>query len=141
MKWAYSISNKITASILLFVVLGVVVLNNILERKNAREIQQVVTTIYNDRLVVEGYIYRYSERLHEFAEFAVAQRYTNQHSISGLTGALAEIHELHEKYIKTRLTDHESKTFHEFIQICNQMEENLVDSDFEEVHTQARAGL
>lgn len=141
MKWAYSISNKITASILLFVVLGVVVVNNIIERKNAREIQQVVTTIYNDRLVVEGYIYSYAERLHEFSEFAVAQRYTNRHSISGLTGAIAEVHELHEKYLKTKLTDQETKTFHEFMQICDQIEANLMKEDFEEVQTLSKTGL
>ena len=58
MMWALAIKRKITAALLLLSVVGLVLLTNWSEQRNARRIAAAVTTIYEDRLVVEGYIFR-----------------------------------------------------------------------------------
>ncbi len=57
MKWAYSIRNKGKLSLLLMVIVGVVLLNHFKERSNANKMSKAMTAMYQDRLMVEGYIY------------------------------------------------------------------------------------
>lgn len=141
MKWAYAIRNKIAASLLLFVVLGVVILNNTVERRNSKEIQQSITTIYDDRLVVEEYIYQYAERLHEIAEFTLTHQKDERASISVLTGALAEINSLHVMYEKTRLTKKERAVYSDFRNTLKEMEDNLAGGNFPSARDKTRKGL
>ncbi len=57
MKWAYAIKNKTKAAILLAVVLGLTMLTNLLERSRFRELERSFSSIYEDRLMAESYLF------------------------------------------------------------------------------------
>lgn len=57
MKWTYSIKNKMTAATLLFAVITIVFINNLVERWNSEKINATITTIFDDRFMVESYIF------------------------------------------------------------------------------------
>ncbi|MCO6478821.1 MAG: hypothetical protein J5I94_19460 [Phaeodactylibacter sp.] len=63
MKWAYTIRNKTKAAILLAVVLGLTMLTNLLERKRFRELEQSFSSIFEDRLMAESYLFHLYENL------------------------------------------------------------------------------
>ncbi|MCB0634871.1 MAG: hypothetical protein KDD15_34300, partial [Lewinella sp.] len=57
MKWTYSIKNKTTAAILLAAILGLTMLTNLLQRKRFQELEHSFTSIYEDRLLAESYLF------------------------------------------------------------------------------------
>jgi len=61
--WAFAIKQKMTAAILLFTVIGLVMLTNIREQRIATQISTAVTSIYEDRLVVAQYILQLSKQM------------------------------------------------------------------------------
>ncbi|NHE57860.1 MCP four helix bundle domain-containing protein [Cyclobacterium plantarum] len=67
-KWAYSIRNKGKLSLLLMVIVGVVLLNHFKERSNAEKMSKAMTAMYQDRLMVEGYIYDISRAFSEISK-------------------------------------------------------------------------
>lgn len=68
MKWTYSIKNKITAAGLLFLVLGLVIFSNFNERNKSAEINSTISSMYKDRLIVESYIFMYSQKFQQIIE-------------------------------------------------------------------------
>ncbi len=98
MKWVYSIRNKRKLSLLLLAVVGVVLLNHFQERSNADKMRTAMAAIYQDRLLVEGYIYDISLNLSEMRVALQEEKAERQHSalaknlerINGLTGLFQE---------------------------------------------------
>lgn len=124
MKWAYSIRNKFAAAVILFVALGIIFMNNLYERNNSAKINASIATIYEDRLMVESYIYQYSDQLHRIIE--MIDESENQNSISHkLNPAFAEIRSLNAAYEKTKLTPAEKISFDEFSLLCDQMQDEV----------------
>lgn len=68
MNWAHTIKHKITAAIALFTVCAVVVGSNLLERNQICELKKSFSSIYQDRLVVESYIFDLYVQLHRKRE-------------------------------------------------------------------------
>lgn len=136
MKWTYSIKNKLTASVLLAVVLGLVLLNNIDERQNSDRLRNAITTIYEDRLVVEGYIFDLSEEVHEIQtaidDNADAQR---------INQSIAEIRSINRAYAKTTLTPKEESEFSLFTTAIDNLETSLAKSDYKESIRLSRESL
>lgn len=104
-----------TAAILLFTVIGLVMLTNMREQRIATRISTAVTSIYEDRLVVAQYILRLSKQMDgvitilEKEEAEVTAR-INSH--------LAEVATLNALYEKTILTEMERANFETFKQLC-----------------------
>lgn len=65
MKWTYFLRQKLKIGLALAIVLGLVVLTNIVDRNYFSSLQESFTSVYKDRLIVEGYILQLSNALHE----------------------------------------------------------------------------
>ncbi len=63
MKWTYSIKGKLTAAMLLAVILGLTMLTNLMERNRFKQLSASFSSIYEDRLLVESYIFQLYEDL------------------------------------------------------------------------------
>jgi len=113
--WTFAIKQKMTAAILLFSVIGLVMLTNMREQRIATRISVAVTSIYEDRLVVAQYILRLSKQMEsiitvlEKEEDGITTR-INEH--------LANVAALNALYEETTLTDTEKTNFEIFKQLC-----------------------
>lgn len=63
MKWIYSIKYKLQAALVLTVIVFVVFAKNIIDRWNITELGRDFISFYDDRLVVESYIFEITEHL------------------------------------------------------------------------------
>ena len=113
MKWTYSIKNKTTAAILLAVILGLTMLTNLLERKRFKELEASFTSIYEDRLLVESYLFHLYDNLKRKQDlFELAAQQGVSHTInSELNVYRQERIELIDKYAQTYLTVEEDDKF------------------------------
>ncbi|WP_162342915.1 MCP four helix bundle domain-containing protein [Cyclobacterium salsum] len=107
MKWVYSIRNKRKLSLLLLAVVGVVLLNHFQERSNAGKMRTAMAAIYQDRLLVEGYIYDISLNLSEMRVALQEEKAERQHS--ALAKNLDRINRLTELFQETELTTAEEQ--------------------------------
>ena len=123
MKWAYSIQHKTTASILLAIVLALVMLNNMVERNQIKRLDKSVSSMYEDRLLAESYLFQLYERLHQKNDFFEASVYRGQ-SLGkefDFEQLNQEIKEIVEKYEKTWLTPKETTIFKRFKAVLSTM--------------------
>jgi transcriptional regulator of acetoin/glycerol metabolism len=130
MKWAYSIKNKLTASVLLAVVLGLVLLNNLDERQNSDRLRHAIATMYEDRLVVEGYIFDLSEEVHSI-QAAIDEMSCNTKRDEAIAESLSEIKNLNAAYAKTTLTTAEEAEFNLFTASIADLETSIEDENFQ----------
>lgn len=64
MQILYSIRQKTTTALLLAIILGLVMWNNIDQNEQFKKMADALTSLYEDRLIAESYIYDISENLH-----------------------------------------------------------------------------
>lgn len=123
MKWAYSIQHKTTASILLAIVLALVMLNNMVERNQIKRLDKSVSSMYEDRLLAESYLFQMYERLHQKNDFFEASVYRGKslNEEFDLEQHNQEIKEIVKKYEKTWLTPNEITTFKRFKMVVSTM--------------------
>ncbi|WP_162417746.1 MCP four helix bundle domain-containing protein [Cyclobacterium roseum] len=107
MKWVYSIRNKRKLSLLLLAVVGVVLLNHFQERSNADKMRTAMAAIYQDRLLVEGYIYDISLNLSEMRAALQEEKPKQQHP--ALAKNLEQINRLTGLFQETELTTAEEQ--------------------------------
>jgi len=116
MKWGYSIRRKISAALLLMAIFVLLFVKNMLDSKNVSQLGSSFSSVYEDRLLVESYIYRMSEHL--FRKKIIID--TAEHVTSALeVKPVVEqynrsIGELIDAYEKTKLTDAERVYFSDF---------------------------
>lgn len=65
MKWAYSIQQKFKAAMLLAVICAIILITNLLGKYHMNELSDSFSSVYEDRLVAESYIYRMSDHLYQ----------------------------------------------------------------------------
>jgi hypothetical protein len=63
MKWAFGIRRKVSAALLLAVIFVLVFVKNMVDSNHVTELGNSFSSVYEDRLMVESYIYRLSEHL------------------------------------------------------------------------------
>src|SRR5688500_12720480 len=63
MKWAFGIRRKVSAALLLAVIFVLVFVKNMVDSNHVTELGHSFSSVYEDRLMVESYIYRLSEHL------------------------------------------------------------------------------
>lgn len=113
MKWAYTIRNKTKAAILLAVVLGLTMLTNLLERKRFRELEQSFSSIFEDRLMAESYLFHLYENLKNEQDL-IQSAADMELSIAGkekLAAHRANRAGLMAQYAETYLTEEEEVQF------------------------------
>lgn len=64
MKWASSVGARVKAALLLIVIVLAAILNNRWERSNLRRWDDSFSSIYDDRLVPETYVFELTDRLY-----------------------------------------------------------------------------
>ncbi|MBP9196062.1 MAG: hypothetical protein KBF35_00250 [Saprospiraceae bacterium] len=125
MKWTYSLKNKLTAAILLFGLIVVVCSNNLFERNNAEKINATITTIFDDRFMVESYIFQYSALIYQIKEILNHPNYTAVEKIELNKGPLKGILLLNDAYKKTKFTKEEVIYFDQFTDLCKKMSNHI----------------
>ena len=113
MKWTYSIRNKTKAAILLAIVLGLTMLTNLLERKRFRQLEQSFSSIFEDRLMAESYLFHLYKNLkneQDLLQLAPDGK-LDYASREKLTTYRANRTGLMEQYAKTYLTEEEEMKF------------------------------
>jgi hypothetical protein len=65
MKWAFTIRQKAKAALILGVVFMLILTKNWLDERNVAKLGISFASVYEDRLVVESYIYQLSDRLYQ----------------------------------------------------------------------------
>lgn len=135
--WALAIKRKITAALLLLSVVGLVLLTNWSEQRNAKKIAAAVTTIYEDRLVVEGYIFQLSQHLQTIGEIIEdnGSAFANKQRL--LTTHLNAINEINQRYAETKLTKAEKVHFDRFTVLCRALQNNIHSGEYEKAKTDA----
>lgn len=113
MNWIYSIRHKFIAAIIMTVLLGLILLNNLNESYNMRKLEASFTSIYKDRLLAESYIYHLSENLHRESEMLESALNHNSqfHIKNSLTQLQNNTQHLISDYEKTKLTKTEEEFF------------------------------
>jgi hypothetical protein len=114
MKWAFVIEQKLKAGMLLAGIMLSIILVDLLEKQNIREIKDSVTSIYDDRLVPATDLFFISEKL--YRKHFLLERFFND-SKGNLKKVQAELRQhdrdiagLISKFEKTRLVKEESKS-------------------------------
>src|SRR5690606_29601655 len=130
MMWTLAIKRKITAALLLLSVVGLVLLTNWSEQRNARRIAAAVTTIYEDRLVVEGYIFKLSQHLQTIGEIIDddGSAFANKQRV--LTPHLEEIAAINQRYPATKLTKAEKDNFDRFTALCRASQPDIRSREY-----------
>lgn len=68
MRWTYSLKNKLTASIVLLALCLLVLLSNYLDRLHTENVKNSISTMYEDRLIVEEYIFKMTQNTYQIRE-------------------------------------------------------------------------
>ncbi len=136
MKWIYAIQQKAQVAFLLALVLFGVFVKNVLDRNNVSDLGDSFSSVYNDRLLVESYIYKLSDQLYQkqilFDQCRQPLNDNNQLELN-IKRHNATINSLIQEYGKTKLTDQESIYFEAFKMNINQME--TLESQYLQSHT------
>ncbi len=120
MKWTYAVQQKLKVASLLMGVMGLIILFNIVERRNIAEMNKSVTSIYNDRLLPATDIFYLTENLYSkrflMEKFLADGRKDPGLLRSELTRHDHQIASLIKQFEKTYLVDKESAFLNEFKQ-------------------------
>lgn len=117
MKWAFVIKQKIKIAMLLAGIMLSIISIDVIERKNIQDMNNSVSSIYDDRLVPATDIFYITEKLYK--KHILMESFFNEPSgnIKKLKGELTnydqEVSHLISKYEKTFLVDQESKSLKE----------------------------
>lgn len=135
MRWAYSVKNKLTASLLLLVVVGVVLLNNFKEKHQSSQIRVAIDSIYEDRLVVEGYIYEFTRILYDIRSTIAMAGLEKGDLNSCIEMKISEMEELIALYEDTYLTEDEAQYLTHFTALAAQMKEGLKQQQYSNIES------
>ena len=108
MKWTDSIKNKLMASVVLLTLCLLVILSNYLDRVHTKDVKNSISTLYEDRLIVEEYILKMTRDTYQIRELLMApEARQNPELIKTLTAGFKSTY---ATFIKTRLTTLEKST-------------------------------
>lgn len=116
MNWVFSISRKRRAAIILGLVFLVVLVKNRMDYYDVHKLAKSFATVYEDRLVVESYIYKLSDLLYQKKQMldncSVSEDITSLKS--QITSFNADISVLMNQYKLTKLTKKEDEVYRDF---------------------------
>lgn len=108
MKWTYIIDQKFKAATAMLIVFLIVLATNLIDTQHFSTIQKSYTSVYEDRLLAENYLFQISRYLHE-KNLLMAQQ--NQDAIIASDTLNYFINDVLLKYELTQLTLEEAKYF------------------------------
>lgn len=139
MNWTYAIKHKVTASALLFLVIGVVVLNSLSERRHTGAMNAAIDSMYKDRMLAETYLFAYADHLQEISTAVSNEQLSPSEMQSTIHRALTHMGPINKAYAATYLTDEETRHFDQLLghlEAINQLAGNM---DFTGVAREASA--
>ena len=110
-----------TAALLLFTVLGVVIVINFSDRSNSTKINKAISSIYEDRLVVGNYIFQDAQYFQKITHIVENPSYNISEKQENIAALLAKISDLNTLYSKTKLTEEEKLNFDRFTNLCKEI--------------------
>ena len=111
-------SNKTKAAFILLLVMVIILLSNFSTLHNSKKTNEDINAIYNDRLVVEHYIFQYANELHSIKANAIQPQLNDTQKMEGIAIALGNIQTIDKLYSKTVLTPSEESFFKSFLSSC-----------------------
>ena len=123
MKWTYSVKNKMMASGALLLLCILVLLSNYLDRVHSRKVKAAISTLYEDRIIVQEYILDMTSSIYEIRH-AVVQ--PSEDSIKAKTRIVTEISKvlnISDAYLETQFTTLEEKRYAEFMVLLKEFEQ------------------
>lgn len=111
MKWTYQIRGKAKISLLLTGLICLILVNNLSERSQSRELQKVLDSMYQDRLIAESYILQLSDELHSIG---LILEIGSDFQESLLYSHWQKIEQINLNYLETQLTKEEKIHFDRF---------------------------
>lgn len=141
MKWTYKIKNKLSVSLLMLGVMGVVLLLNFKNGQDAGELRKAMVSMFDDRLVVGGYILKMSDRLHDIHEVLENTHLSEEAQLAAAVKMLDEINVLNRLYAGTVLTEQESDYFSHFTELTTNINSQLITKDIDSIRGSITAAL
>jgi hypothetical protein len=132
MKWTYSIPKKTGTALILLGILALVLVNNLSERSNSKQLKTAFESIFEDRLVVESYILRLSEELRQIEEILKSPKPLQQEL---LAEKMSKIEQINLLYLNTVLTDAEEIHFAHFEKLTWELHQALEVGSIEKANT------
>ncbi|GMQ26892.1 hypothetical protein Aoki45_35750 [Algoriphagus sp. oki45] len=122
MQDSYTKRRKIRAFIIISVLLLMLYAKNLLERQSFKNISTTFTEVYNDRLVVESYIFGISEKLFQIQKLIdhCDVEYDYSKVINEISTYEAQILEVVTEFEQTKLTPEEATYLNDFKKIITQ---------------------
>ncbi len=122
MNWTYSIKNKVLASVVLLALCLLVLLSNYLDRIHTESIKNAMSTMYEDRLIAEGYILKMTGNIYQIRE--VLHSDLNYVSKTDVVNKLIDAFKnTYEAYSKTKLTVSENAISIELVNYFEKFEQ------------------
>lgn len=104
MKWTYIIKNKMLASVVLLSLCLLVLLSNFIDRHHTKNVNQSISTLYEDRLIAEVYILKMTSSLYQIKE-VINSDTNNINKNKSIDSLLLAIKETSNAYHKTKFTE------------------------------------
>lgn len=121
-KMGITAQNKIKIATLLFSVLVLIILTNLQERSTISRLNNAVTSMYEDRVVVGNYILTLSDYIEEVIHILQSD---SSDKIQVTKSVLANIDTMNVLYDKTYLTDTEMQNFNQFKALCDHIKTDI----------------
>lgn len=121
-KMGITAQNKIKIATLLFSVLVLIILTNLQERSTISRLNNAVTSMYEDRVVVGNYILTLSDYIEEVIHILQSD---SSDKIQVTKSVLANIDTMNVLYDKTYLTDTEMQNFNQFKGLCDHIKTDI----------------
>ncbi len=121
MKWTYSIKNKWVASGSLFFLCVLVLFSNYIDRNHTENVKKAISTLYEDRLVAEGYILKMTSGMYQIIGAMNADA-SDDFKETTINTLLSHIKIESDAYQKTKFTLAEKSKANELLQVVKEFE-------------------
>lgn len=129
------------AAMLLFIVIALILTNNLNERDTTSQISKAIKSIYDDRLIAEGYILQYMQDTHRVMEILENESMNPELKQQLSIPLIAHLNELNGAYGHTVLTEAESADFGKLKNTYTELEGNLQQQEFESAKIHSREAI
>lgn len=126
-------SNKTKAAFILLIVMLIILLNNFNTLQNSKKTNENINAIYNDRLVVEHYIFQYANELHSIKAIAIQANLNDNQKKEQISHSIKNIQKIDKLYLKTVLTPNEKILFNTFLTTSSTIENKNEDQNWYQV--------
>jgi hypothetical protein len=141
MKDLKNYSNKTKAAFVLLIVMAIILLNNFNTLHNSKTTNENINAIFNDRLVVEQYIFQYANELHSIKAFAINPQLNDTQKKEAILIALNNIQNIDKFYLKTVLTLKEKQFFKSFVSFCATIGRQNQDKNWDQMANSSNQAL